>query len=119
MANTTKSLTNAQALVQAIQLAQDAGMTELVDKLTKMHETATKPKKKSEGPTKAQLENLQLAEKALEYMADKEGVTAKELTTNIQGIATSQKAVAVMRLAIANGKAIKFKVGSQTMYKAC
>jgi hypothetical protein len=116
MTNTTKSLTNAQALAQAIELADKAGMTELVAKLTKMHETAIKPKKKSDGPTKAQLENIALAEKAVAYMLDHEGVTAKELASNVEGINTSQKAVAVMRQAITMGKVVKCKVGSQTLY---
>jgi hypothetical protein len=112
----TTTLTNVQALTLAIELATASGNTELVEKLTKMLATASKPRKKSNVPSETQLKNLELAKDVLAYMQGRDGVTAKDISNNVANIATSQKAVAIMRILINDGKVIKGKVGSQTVY---
>ena len=114
---TKNTITNAQALALAIELAKGANNNELATKLAKMLETATKPRTKKEGPTKAHKENVKLLEEVMEFIkGNSNPVTAKEVANNVAGIGTVQKAVVVLKIGIANGTVEKIKVGSQTLY---
>ena len=75
------------------------------------------PRKPSNKPSKTAAENSALAAKVVELMvASGKPFTTKDIVSVVPEIATSQKAVAVMKAAIANGTVAKMKIGSQTLY---
>ena len=75
------------------------------------------PRKPSNKPSKAAVENSALAAKVVDLMvASGKPFTAKDIAAAMPEIATLQKAVAVMKAAIANGTVAKMKIGSQTVY---
>ena len=78
----------------------DVWNAEEMEVLTKMLASLEKPRKAPEGPTKAQLQNANLANALCEAMAKHgEPVDAKWIAENVPGIMTSQKAVAVVHSA--------------------
>ena len=112
MAN--KEMTRAQALTNAIALFED-GSPE-IEVLSKMLASITKPRKKSDAPSKARIENLALVDAACAAMGGNE-VNAKWLTEHVRGILTTQKAAAVMRLGVEVGKIVKVVDGRKVSYK--
>ena len=64
----TFAYTNAQALTKAAELLAQCGDSELVEKLQHMAAQASKPTKKSDGPTKQQMMNLGLARKVAQFV---------------------------------------------------
>lgn len=115
MAN--KEMTRAQALVFAIEtIREHEGECEAIAVLEKMHAQVTKPRKKSDAPTKTQIINANLAEKCYAAMEGQENVTSKWLIEHVNGLMTPQKVTAVMKVLIESGKAIKNKEGKTVTY---
>ena len=95
--------TNAQALTKAAELLAQCGDSELVEKLQHMAAQASKPTKKSDGPTKQQMMNLGLARKVAQFVwqSEDELVTSKVVVTTagIPEASTTQKASYLLGLA--------------------
>ena len=107
-------ITRADALTAAIALfPEDAPEREV---LAKMLVSITKPRKKSDAPSKTRVENLALVDAACAAMGSAE-VSAKWLTEHVRGILTTQKAAAVMRLGVEVGKVEKVVDGRKVSYK--
>ena len=114
MANNT--MTNVQALALSIELAQAAGNETLVEKLTKMHETASKPRKKSDTPTKDQIARVNMLNELLTIASD-EPFGTDYVKANVKYVITPQKATAVIREGINRGKIQKTdSVKGRTQY---
>lgn len=111
MAN--NNMTRAQALEIAIAAVQN---DEAKTVLEKMHAQVTKPRKKSDAPSKVRLQNEALANAAVELMNGQESVTTKWLCEHVKGLLTPQKATAVMRIAVDDGRVIRNKEGKQVTY---
>lgn len=119
-----KKMTRAEALENAITLVErtatedDAcNWTEVASVLRKMHASVTRPRKKSDAPTKAQRENVALAAKVFEAMTAKgEPVDGKWIAEHVNGIPSPQKCTAVMRVLIDDGKVVKTKEGKRVTY---
>jgi hypothetical protein len=93
-------------------------MTEAREVLRKMVEQLSKPRKKSEGPSKARRENEILAHALAEAIeAHGEKVTPKWVTEHVKGILTPQKAVAVAKVAEELELVKKSKEGKTTYYE--
>lgn len=108
MAKTT--ITNAQALTAAVELATNAGMEDLAAKLAHMAEIASKPRKGSDKktPTKNQIANMEMAKEAVEKMRGfGEPVSSKWVMENVRYVTSTQKATAIMGVAMAQGWVIK------------
>lgn len=117
MAN--KEMTRAQALEFALEILStydDARALEAYPVLEKMHAQVTKPRKKSDAPSKARLQNEALAAKCIEAMEGQEGVTSKWLIEHVDGLMTPQKATAVMKIAVESGAVIRSKDGKTVSY---
>lgn len=110
------TITRAAALAYVIERCDNPEVAEV---LRKMHEQVTKPRKKSDAPTKTQLINNNLAAAAVEAIRAKgEPVTSKWICEHVNGIMTPQKCTAVMRVAIEQGEAQKHKDGKTVTYTA-
>lgn len=110
------TITRAAAVAYAIEHIDNA---EVIEVLTKMHEQLTKPRKRSDAPTKTQIMNANLAKAAIEAIkAHGEPVTTKWITEHVNGILTPQKCTAVMKIAIESGEITKEKDGKTITYKA-
>ena len=108
-----KTITRAQAIAIAIERTND--LPEVNEVLKKMHDQLTKPRKAT--VSKARLANESLAHKIAKALPA-EGLTSKGIVgLGFPEVATTQKAVAVMRVAeelelverIKDGKTITFK----------
>lgn len=100
------SLTNRKALELAIALANDAGNSELAEKLGHMIEVLDKKRQAPKAPSKTQLQNRALAKTLLDAMPD-EAVGTTWVMDHITGIITPQKATAIFKLLIEDGTVIK------------
>lgn len=110
----TAKMTRAQALDWVLENVTDAPQ-DVIEVLTKVRNSFTK-KPKTEGPTKAQVENMALAENLTTWVNDHfnedepMAITAKVIADNVNGINTTQKVTAVVKYATgvarhkANGK---------------
>jgi len=119
MAN--KEMTRAQALTFAIDRLREiegdwAELDESIAVLEKMHAQVTKPRKKSDAPTKTQIINANLAEKCYAAMEGQENVTSKWLIEHVNGLMNPQKVTAVMKILIESGKVVKNKEGKTVTY---
>ena len=111
----TNTVTRASVLATALEL-EGIWNAEELEVLQKMYASVTKPRKKSEEPTKTQLVNANLAAKLVEAMKSYgEPVTTKWIMEHVNGIMTSQKAVAVIKAA--GESIVKFYEGRQAMYR--
>jgi hypothetical protein len=109
-----KGMTRAEALEFAIEHIDNAEVAEV---LGKMLASITKPRKKSEAPSKARLENERLLAALVEAIkAHGEPVNAKWVTEHVNGIMTTQKAAAVARLGIELGAIAKVVDGRKVTY---
>lgn len=89
------TITRAQAIAIAIERTDD--LPEVKEVLVKMHEQLVKPRAKV--VSKARVANESLAHKIAEMLPEK-GATSKEIVGfGIPEVSTTQKAVAVMRVA--------------------
>ena len=120
-----KKMTRAQAIEFAIDNIaancmgdmEKTGANEAIEILEKMHAQITKPRKKSDAPTKTQILNANLAEKCFEAISEKgEAVTSKWICEHVNGIMTPQKCTAVMRLLVNDGRIVKSKDGKAVVY---
>ena len=123
-----KKMTRKEALENAIAITKEylssdmwdfsaEQVEETIEVLTKMHEQLTKPRKRSDAPTKTQIMNANLAEKCFEAISEKgEPVTSKWICEHVNGIMTPQKCTAVMRLLVEDGRAVKAKDGKTVTY---
>lgn len=107
------TITRAQALEFAI---ANIDNEEVIEVLAKMHEQVTKPRKKSDTPSKARILNESLATKCVEAMEGHEAVTSKWLMEHVNGLLTPQKVTAVMNVAIERGEVVKAKEGKVVTY---
>lgn len=107
------TITRAQALEFAI---ANIDNEEVIEVLTKMHEQVTKPRKKSDAPSKARILNEALATKCVAAMEGHDAVTSKWLMEHVNGLLTPQKVTAVMNVAIARGEVTKSKEGKVVTY---
>jgi hypothetical protein len=114
MANKTNTITRAQALQAAIALAKRVATeddsyrwTEVAEVLTKMYASITKPREKSNEPSKAAKENIRLAGEVLKVMPEGEPVLTSWIMEHVNGIMTSQKCTKVMAVLISAGKVEK------------
>ena len=103
-----KKMTRAQALTIAMSVIEDKGDTpELVEAhavLGKMLASITKPRAKSDEPSKAAKENIRLAGEVLKVMPEGEPVLTSWIMEHVRGIMTSQKCTKVMEVLISAGK---------------
>ena len=120
---TEKKMTRAQALAFAIDFIKrevetpEGESAEAIEILTKMHASVTKPRKKSDTPSKTQLLNAKLAEKVMEALDGRdEAVTSKWICEHVNGIMTPQKCTAVMKILIDSGEVVKIKEGKTVTY---
>lgn len=105
MANKKNTITRAQALEFAIQVVQEReGDCEAIEVLSKMLASITKPRPKTDEPSRAAKENARLAAEVLRALPADEAVTTAWITEHVNGIMTSQKCTKVMQLLIAAGK---------------
>ena len=122
MAN--KEMTRAQALDFAIEamttMIEWEDLVEEADKaievLRKMHAQVTKPRKKSDTPSKARIINEGLANKCVAAMEGHDKVMSKWLIEHVNGLLTPQKTTAVMKIAIEDGRVTKSKEGKSVYY---
>lgn len=118
MAN--KEMTRAQALEFAMKLIEDTSdapeYVEVHEVLAKMHAQVTKPRKKSDAPSKARIQNEALAAECIAAMEGHENVTSKWLIEHVNGLMTPQKATAVMKIAIESGAVVRNKEGKTVTY---
>ena len=111
------TITRAEAIEFAIDCINEHcdNASDIVEVLNKLHASITKPRKKSDAPSKARVENLALVDAAVAAMGNNE-VNAKWLTEHVRGILTTQKAAAVMRLGVEVGKIHKIVDGRKVSY---
>jgi hypothetical protein len=114
MANKTNTITRAEALEAAIALVKhiatedgSRNWPEVAEVLTKMHASITKPREKSNEPSKAAKENIRLAGEVLKVMPEGEPVLTSWIMEHVNGIMTSQKCTKVMAVLISAGKVEK------------
>lgn len=114
MANKTNTITRAQALEAAIALVKHVATEddsrnwgEVAEVLDKMHASITKPRVKSNEPSKAAKENIRLAGEVLKVMPADEPVLTSWIMEHVNGIMTSQKCTKVMEVLIKAGKVEK------------
>lgn len=110
-------MTRKDALINAIALFPSDAPE--VPVLQKMLDSITKPRKKSEGPTKARMENEKLARDMRDAMLTaNEPVSTKWVTEHVRGILTTQKAAAVARVGVELGIIAKTVDGRNVTYTA-
>lgn len=120
--NAKTTITRADALTRAIdlmeqQLLVDDTWTDYIDVLRKMHASITKPRAKSEGPSKARKDNERLARELAAAIPAGEEVTAKWVTEHVRGVLTTQKAAAVARVGVEMGIISKVVDGRKVTYR--
>lgn len=121
---TSKSVqTRAQELAALMKFAKAHGYEGSTAKLDKVLAQWTAPRAKSDKPSKAAVENANLAAKVLRAMPEGEAVTGRWIADHVDGFpvgtngtVSSQKVTAVMRLLVDAGKVSKAKVGKAMTY---
>ena len=109
-------ITRAAALAYVIERCDNPEVAEV---LRKMHAQVTKPRKKSDAPSKVQIMNRNLATAAVAAIREYgEPVTSKWICEHVNGIMTPQKCTAVMKVAIDAGEITKNKDGKTITYTA-
>jgi hypothetical protein len=101
MANKKNTITRAQALEFAIANLDNA---EVVEVLTKMHASITKPRPKTNEPSRAAKENARLAAEVLKVLPAGEPVLTSWIMEHVHGIMTAQKCTKVMAVLLDAGK---------------
>lgn len=107
----TNSITNAAALSALIAFARDNGCenTEAITKCEKHLAQLTKPKAKSDLPTKTQRLNASLCEEVNAFLCERGSVTAKAVAEQMGSpyCTTSQKATILLGMLTSQGRAIR------------
>ena len=104
MSEKKNAITRAAALSYAIEHCDNSDVAEV---LRKMHASITKPRVKSNEPSKAAKENARLAAEVLKVMPTGEPVLTSWIMEHVNGILTSQKCTKVMEVLIKAGKVEK------------
>lgn len=99
------AVTRAEALSAAIALFPENAPEREV--LSKMLASITKPREKSNEPSKAAKENIRLAGEVLKVMPEGEPVLTSWIMEHVRGIMTPQKCTKVMAVLIEAGKVEK------------
>lgn len=114
-----KKLTNVLALEMVLGMVEVQANPELVEKLETMKASFEKKSSRAvngeKKPTKAQLENMELAEQ-LKGLLTTEFQAQKDLQAQL-GIETSQKMTAIIKVLIKEGVAVKETVKRVSMVK--
>ena len=108
------TITRADALTIAIARCED--VPEVAEVLRKMHASITKPRAKSDAPSKARVQNEQLAHALAAAIPEGGEVTAKWVTEHVRGVLTTQKAAAVARVGVELGIIAKCVDGRKVTY---
>ena len=123
MSEKKNAITRAAALATVMGWIEDGyipsdeqTVEEVAEVLRKMHTQITKPRKKSDTPSKARILNEALAAKCYDAMEGQENVSSKWLIEHVNGLMTPQKTTAVMRILIDEGKVIRNKEGKTITY---
>lgn len=114
MTKQNTGITRADALAIAIERMAD--MPEVAEVLRKMHASITRPRNKSNAPSKARMDNERLAHELAAAIPAGEGVTAKWVTEHVRGVLTTQKAAAVARVGVELGLIRKVVDGRKVTY---
>lgn len=112
MKNTDK-MTNVKALTFILDNV-DGLPDDVIEKLIKMRESYEK-KSTSRKPTAAQMANVELSERVLEFLATVENVQAKDLVKPLD-LSSSQKASSLLNALVKDGKAFKTTVKGNTLF---
>ena len=112
---TKSTITRVAALDLAIERMADA--PEAVEVLTKLRDSLAKPRKKSDAPSKAKLENTRLAQELADAIPAGESVSTRWVTEHVRGVLTTQKAAAVAREGVALGLIEKVVDGRNVSYR--
>lgn len=111
MATSSKSITNVSALSALVEFAKANGFddTDVIAKVERHIAVLSKPKAKSDQPSKVQMLNRSLAEQAYSYLAENGQVTAKGLVDGLGSpyVTSSQKATIIMSMLVADGRAVR------------
>lgn len=113
-------ITRVDALNYAIEHLTDAP-ADVMDKLTAIRDSFSK-KPATTGESKTARENKLLAVELVKFVnenfnpEDFAATNSKAISNAVTGITTTQKAVAVANVAIANGELVKFKANGRTYY---
>lgn len=114
MANKKLTVTRAEALELAISALEnfesysgDKNLDDAAEALHKMLASITKPREKSDEPSKAAKENVRLAAEVLKVMPSGEPVLTSWIMEHVNGIMTSQKCAKVMAVLIDAGRVEK------------
>lgn len=114
-----KKLTNVLALEMVLAMVEVQENTELVEKLQAMKATFEKKSARTSNgekkPTKAQLENQELADKLAELLTE-EPQAQQALQLEME-IATSQKMTSVVKILVTDGRAVKETIKGKAMVK--
>lgn len=114
-----KKMTRKEALEFVLALPEVKGNAEVAEVLGKMYASVTRPRVKSDAPSKARILNESLAAKCVAAIREHgEPVTGKWLIEHVNGLMTPQKVTAVMKIAIENGEATREKNGKAITYNA-
>lgn len=118
----TNTITRAQAIEIAIAAIGDTNPA-AVEVLNKMHASITKPRTKSNTPSKAAIENAKIAADVLRTLPEGEAVTGKWIAEKVDsfpvgsnGTVSPQKVTAVMKLLVDTGRVSKAKIGKTMTY---
>lgn len=121
MATQTQTLTNAQALAQAADLAAQAGMADLAAKLSHMADVAAKPRAKSSEPTKQQLVNADLARQVARWVcAQADPVSSADVVKGlgIPQVGSTQKASYLLKTCAQAGWVVRIESKSRVLWGA-
>lgn len=112
MKNTDK-MTNIKALTFILDNV-DGLPDEVTEKLIKMRESYEK-KSTSRKPTAAQVANVELSERVLDFLTTMESVQAKDLVKPLD-LSSSQKASSLLNTLVKEGKVFKATVKGNTLF---
>ena len=114
-----KKMTRKEALEFVMALPEVKDNAEVAEVVGKIYASVTRPRVKSDAPSKARILNESLAAKCVAAIREHgEPVTGKWLIEHVNGLMTPQKVTAVMKIAVENGEAIREKNGKAITYNA-
>ena len=114
-----KKMTRKEALEFVLALPEVENNAEVAEVIGKIYASVTRPRVKSDAPSKARILNESLAAQCVAAIREHgEPVTGKWLIEHVNGLMTPQKVTAVMKIAIENGEATREKNGKVITYSA-
>ena len=109
-----EKMTNVKALNYVLENVADLP-EDVKEKVTAIRDGFVK-KAENKKPTKVQVENVAIADKIIEYLGTVEQATATEIMNNVEGVTSTQKAVALLKPLIPN-KVVKVADKKKVFYK--